>query len=177
MCRLDIDAASHLLHQFVADAQPQSGACVGTCGEALKEGGQEFLFDAFARIVDSYDQTVADVVDTCPDKALHRVLTSIGDDLVYDDGQVLGVDVYHELLVGILYDVLHTVLSQVLPAGTAVDVEELGEVGELCLDLYHLCVEAREEEDVVDEFQQVARVLLDLLYEYDLVVAAVLHLE
>ena len=111
------------------------------------------------------------------DIPLKRVLTGILDNLPENHVHVVHVDLHHQLLVGILHNILHTWHLIHLPTALAGHIKDLGEVGQLRIDFYHPRIEARQEENVVDQFQQHLRVVFDLFDEDALVVGRMLHLE
>ena len=87
--------------------------------------------------------------------------------------QVLLVDLHKQSVIGVLHHSLHVGL-QVAPSHIAPPLKQQGEVTLLIVVFDHLGIEAREEEDIIDECQQFACVLLDLLCEDGLVLFVML---
>ena len=63
------------------------------------------------------------------------------------------------------------------PYRVAASFEDRGKVYGFCLELNHARVEAREEQDVVHQIEQVTRVLLDFLDEECLILGLMVHHE
>ena len=61
------------------------------------------------------------------------------------------------------------------PDRLATRLEELGKIDRFPLEFYHAGIQSGKEQDVVDELQQVSRVLLDLLDEQRLVVCSMIQ--
>ena len=68
-------------------------------------------------------------------------------------------------------------MLEVEPSRFATCTKELGEVNGVLLEFNHLSIQTREEQDVVDEFQQLRRVLLDFMDKQRLFLWRMLHLE
>ena len=176
---LDIDGAPEALDEIVADAQPQ--ACLHIIAVASDETVEDMcldiLGDAVARIIDGYDELLAQVVVAHEDATLRRVLHGIGEDLLDDHAHVGLVDVEHQLPEGLLHDEVHVRLLVTVPDVLALRLDGLREIHGVRRHRDHVGVEARQEEDVVDELQQLRGVVLDLVDEHVLIVGGVLHLE
>ena len=82
--------------------------------------------------------------------ALPGVQGAIDTDLLDHHAQILLVDLHEHAVVGILHHGLYARVHAA-PSHIAPTVEEHGEVGILVVELDHVGVEAREEEDIVDE--------------------------
>ena len=85
-----------------------------------------------------------------------RILAGIEDNLIEDDAYVLGINLYYQLLVGVLCRVLYTWRLVHFPRGFANHVEGLGKICQLWFDLNHLGIETRQEKNIVDQLQQYA---------------------
>ena len=66
----------------MADTETQSGTYIRSCCKTLEDGRQQLFFNAFTRIFDGNDQTIADIVDSCMNRSFVRMLAGIEDNLI-----------------------------------------------------------------------------------------------
>ena len=161
----------------MTDAQSQTYTGVGTRDKTLEDMLNGILRNTVTRILDGNSQLVTDIVITRQDRTGRGVLGCIVDDLFHDHRDFRLIDLNHQLLVGILHDIVHTRLLVVHPSRITSRLEDAGEVDGLLVDGDHAGIQTRQEQDVVDQLQQGCRTLLDLSDKHGLVFCTVFHLE